>query len=279
MRATAFKVQQRQGDAPPRWLLPLRHLSASSIDMAMRCPEQWRRRYMLGEKARPGSALIVGGAFHGAQEFNYAQKIDSGEDVPTSEVVEFFHDAAWPDKLEEAGGYAEVQWDGKPDELRERGALMVAAYRDNVAPRVQPIAVEQRFEIELGLPVPVIGYVDVERADTLAEMKTSARAMSSPKPDWRLQGRLYQMVKRKPVEWHVTTKTKAPATITPLEEPNLLLEPADDRMTARLVRHVAWAMNHYYATLGPDEPWPGEGIMHPWACQFCGWRPSCRWWT
>jgi hypothetical protein len=52
--------------------LPVDHLSATQISMLNRCPEQYRQRYVLGKKERPGAALIVGGAFHEAIEDDFA---------------------------------------------------------------------------------------------------------------------------------------------------------------------------------------------------------------
>jgi hypothetical protein len=63
--------------APPQgataggaWPERIEHLSASSIGMFRRCPEQFRHRYILGEKERPGEALLIGSAFHTGLEFN-----------------------------------------------------------------------------------------------------------------------------------------------------------------------------------------------------------------
>jgi hypothetical protein len=53
--------------------LPVDHLSATQISMLNSCPEQYRQRYVLGKKERPGAALIVGGAFHEAIEDDFLQ--------------------------------------------------------------------------------------------------------------------------------------------------------------------------------------------------------------
>jgi hypothetical protein len=283
MRATDFVTVRGPAPAVAReeasWQLPVAHLSASSLTMAQRCPEQWRRRYVLGEKERPGAALVLGGAFHSTQEHNYGQKIGSHEDVPTEEMLDYFNDLAWPSAVQRNGGEEEIVWDAKPDTERAKGGAMVSVYREQVAPRIQPIAVEVEFKVDVGLPVPILGYVDVEREHALTELKTAKAKQSSPKPDWRLQGRIYQMVKSKPVEWHVITKTKAPAVYTPLEEPDLALEDSvlASGRTAQLAQQLGWLMNHYMTSLGPDTPWPGA-ITHPWACGFCGWRATCHWW-
>jgi hypothetical protein len=100
------------------------------------------------------------------------------------------------------------------------------------------------------------------------------------KPDWRIQGLLYQAVESKPVEWHVSVKAKNPAVYTPLELPALTLPLNAVTVTATksLVWTIARGMLAYWNTYGPDEPWPGA-VTHPWACDFCGFRPTCAWWA
>ncbi len=29
---------------------------------------------------------------------------------------------------------------------------------------------------------------------------------------------------------------------------------------------------------GPDETWPGT-LSHDWACSYCGFKPTCAWWS
>jgi len=51
------------------------HLSASSLRLLRVCPEAWRRRYILGERERPGEALVLGKAVHSALEHTHRQKV------------------------------------------------------------------------------------------------------------------------------------------------------------------------------------------------------------
>src|SRR5437879_6191865 len=115
---------------PQAWSLPIDHLSASSFGMWSRCPEQWRRRYVLGQKESPGAALVIGSGFHFAQEHNFRQKIESFVDLPAEEVAEAFHHG-WERELEKYGGVNEVVWDDreKPDTVRAKGEKLAVAYR------------------------------------------------------------------------------------------------------------------------------------------------------
>lgn len=122
------------------------HISNTQLDMYWRCPEQYRRRYIEGERRPPGIALLVGGGMHKGAEVNFEQKIESREDLPPSEIV----DAAV------AGFETRVSADGFSctDEEAGRGikavlgeakdltARLAAAHAFLQAPEYQPTEVE-----------------------------------------------------------------------------------------------------------------------------------------
>ena len=63
--------------------------------MFRRCPEQFRHRYILGEKEKPGESLLVGSAFHEGLEFNYLQRIGvRTRTANVAELVEYLQDVA-----------------------------------------------------------------------------------------------------------------------------------------------------------------------------------------
>lgn len=256
------------------------HLSATQLAMFQRCPEQYRRRYVLGEKERPGAALVWGSADHYAHEQNFIQKIKSGEDIPVREVQEAFAEGFYA-SVERNGGESEVEWgDEKPGDVLDAGARLVAVYHQQVSPSVQPLQVEREFSVDVpGVPVPFVGRIDIETAGPAIERKTAKQMQRKPKPDWRVQGLLYQAVTERPVDWHVSVKAKTPAVYTPTEHPELHM-PLRERVVEAantLVSHTARAIIAYLVTFGTTERWPGA-ITHPWSCDFCGYRPTCGWW-
>lgn len=263
----------------PGWPVGLPdHLSATQIGMFQRCPEQYRRRYVLGEKERPGAALIWGAADHAAHEQNFRQKITSGVDVDV-DVVEGAFAEKFDREVEFFGD--EIEWGGdKPGELKDAGVALVAAYHRQVSPKVQPTAVEREFEIAVpGVAVPVIGRMDLETEFPAIERKTSRQSTKKVKPSWRIQGLLYQLVEKRPVAWHVSVKTKTPAVITPEEVPALSLAVSEPtlRATENLVRSTARTIQVFWREFGPEQPWPGA-ISHEWACDWCAYRGRCAWW-
>jgi hypothetical protein len=273
------------GPAPVRpegWPPELReHLSASSLRMLGTCAEQFRRVYLKGERQRPGAALVWGSADHYAHEQNFSQKIDSHRDLPEDEVKLAFAEG-FDRSIDSNGGEEEVDWgDDKPGDLKDRGIKLAAAYHNLVSPRVQPTSAEQPFSLSLpGIPVPLIGRLDLTTEATVIEGKTASAKKSKPEPQWRLQGNLYQLETGLPIEWHVKTKTKIPGVYTPLEEPGLRLVSSRTLLetTVLRVRRMLAGMLALYAVYGPDEPWPTGAPDYGWACDYCGFRPSCAWW-
>jgi PD-(D/E)XK nuclease superfamily len=267
-----------------RWPLPVEHLSASSLGMLARCPEQWRQRYVLGRKERPGEALVIGTAVHLAAEANFSQKVTSHEDIPLARIIDFYDDHAFPVALEQRQGEGdEIVWDTDPDGARKRGRAITYAYQSTVAPRVQPVASETKVEADFGISVPVIGYADVRTTDKVIDIKTSNKARRQIKPEWRIQGAVYSTITEQPVDFHCVSATQKDyrATVnTPLEAPelSLFLPPEARAETIRNVQAMAWMAVHFMETLGPDEPWPTTGQVHPWACGYCGYRPWCPAW-
>jgi hypothetical protein len=249
--------------------------------MLATCPEQYRRVYLKGERQRPGAALVWGSADHYAHEQNFVQKIESHEDIPESDVELAFAEG-FDRSIDSNGGEDEVDWgEDQPGDLKDRGVKLAVVYHRHVSPRVQPVAVEKSVKLELpGLLVPVVGRLDVQTAETVIEGKTATAKKQKPEPQWRLQGALYQLATGLPIEWHVKTKTKVPAVYTPAEEPGLRMVASQMLLDATVerTRRLVATMLTLHELYGPDEPWPSGAPDYGWACDYCGFRPTCAWW-
>ena len=258
--------------------LGLRHLSATSIPMYIGCPNQFRFRSILGQKKRPGEALVIGTAVHSTLEWNFRQKIESHEDVSPAVLVEHFTDLGFPEGISKQEEDGEIEWDAGQDEARKRGQKMIEHYRHNVSERVQPIEVETEFRINGLAPIPVIGYPDVVTEHQVIDYKTAKQLRRVVKPDWQLQGRLYSLVQEKPVDFHVLAHT---GTLTPLEEAGLTISPTDLGKAAirKLIENAAARMESDYNLYGPNEHWPTYGTINEMynkaICAWCGWNAVC----
>jgi hypothetical protein len=283
----AAKVPLEPREPEPLWLDRLTHISPSSIAQAHGCLEHWRRRYICGEKVPPGEAALIGSTMHITLEHNYRQKIDSHEDRPLAEVMEYLEDEALPRKLEQEGGEGEIQWTTNLGTARETARRCTSAYYSLVVPRIQPIAVEQRVEVHARqLPIKMIGYVDTETGLRVIDTKTVSQAAKKIKPGWHLQGTFYAIAQRKQAEFHTISRAKTPTIYTPAElGDDLVVYPPDDaEHFFDQVGHMAQIIEWCYLKFGPDEPWPTTGAIGHWTqtklpCDFCGWRSTCPAWA
>lgn len=276
-----------EGDAAVPLTEHLHHLSASSVGMLLRCPRQFQQRYIFGRKERPGEAPVIGSFLHETLEWNYGQKIESHVDYPVTDALQYLQDVAVPKVLEEEGGVDNVRWDSNFEAARKDADRLTSSYYRTVVPRIQPIAVEQRFEVWVpGVEIPLIGYVDTEEELRTLDVKTGRNAQSKVKPSWMLQGRLYAWAKGKPTEFHSISRAQTPKIVTALESEAMTVPvPTHGQLenTRHLIRTAADLIRYFLATFGTERDWPTWGATPDFTrnmlpCDYCGFRKDCPAW-
>ena len=135
------------------------------------------------------SSLALGLAIHRALELNFREKIQTHEDLDTARVVMLFRDA-WMDQA----GQTQFTSDESQQELRRTGERLVVKYMDEVAPQVEPAAVELDVAGEIS-GVAVRGRVDILDVDgQLIDIKTASRRPSWVSPDYAFQLATYRQI-------------------------------------------------------------------------------------
>lgn len=277
------------------WPEELDHISASSVKMAVRCPEQWRQRYIKGRRLPPAANLLLGRADHSAIEFSMIQKVTSHVDLPIQDVQEKFL-ADLDTEIDKEGGLSELEITGKDKKplttigakkkelgvLKKDGHALVGQYHKLVSPVLQPLMVEQPIVLKpKRLPVKVEGYIDliVEDGVTGSRIIDRKRANSlRTQPEWNIQAEVYQMAYPVPHDWHLSVTTKGGYIALPGDAERLTQAPPPSWKCELTLTHICAEIGHYYSRYGPDEPWPAKGRLHPWACNYCGFREGCWGW-
>lgn len=170
----------------------LQHLSYSSISTYQLCARSWAYRYVEKVPVRKGAALAFGSAFHGTVEA-VIRNHNTALSAPIQEI--------WAQQWQAQTAEADIDWSGDlPEELFNVGARMLAhkdtaALLGSIAPLLDgadPV-IEKRIELRVpGVPVPIIGYIDVITADGVpCDFKTSARAWTADKQEAELQPLFY----------------------------------------------------------------------------------------
>ena len=161
----------------------LTHLSYSSISTWLMCPRSWRYRYVDKVPAPKSPALVFGSAFHDAVEAHVRDQDDTPLAARWSQC--------WAAQLERDG---EVSWDKEPTHYEDLGAAMLSA-PDVVAlvGALTALKIEEKITLNVpGVPVPIIGYIDMIETDGVpADFKTSARSWSQKKADDEMQATFY----------------------------------------------------------------------------------------
>src|ERR1700675_5032008 len=100
-------------------------LSPSQVRCFMDCQIRWWFKYGLKVPDVPTGNMALGRAVHSALCENFAQKVDTREDLPTPCVVALFREA-WANEIEQT----EFRDEENPPELAATGEVLVAKYMD-----------------------------------------------------------------------------------------------------------------------------------------------------
>jgi hypothetical protein len=246
-------------------LLPIDHLSASSVNKFLRCPRQWQDSYILGRKGSVGNALIIGSFVHLALSRRMSGKPDNfGGD--------------WLSAVEKDED-AEIIWKEDPDTSFRIGMKMISDYWEAVGKHLKTVKTEQEFNVEIeGVGVPVVGFIDLETINTAIDYKSTAyynRKQVRPNREWIFQGKVYQIIVPKPFEIHVITRAKEDSIVVPTSQSHPLhVRAGSPDRTAKIIRDAWSRMNWYAETLGLEQPWEGNPL-HEWAGKYCGLGEEC----
>ena len=268
------------------------HLSYSSVNLYTLCPRSFRFRYIDKVQTPTSPNLVFGSAFHGAIEDYIVAQAKAGQ-VDTPTLLTDLWAEHWQKQLADKRN-ADIAWgDKSADEFAALGKRMLknqvtvtgggperkmttSQFLDGLAPMIEgegPV-IEKRVEMNVpGVPVPIIGYIDMIAADGVpVDFKTASRAWYADKakqekqPDFYLAA-LNQTGLAAPdgkFRYIVFTKTKSPK-IQVIE-------------TKRTVADLFWLFGMI------TEIWQAieAGVFPPntttWKCspKWCDYWPMCR---
>lgn len=194
----------------------LTHLSYSSINLYLTCAEHWRRKYLLKQPQPSTPALIIGSAVHGTLEESLVKRQPLAQLWPGVWAAKLKQDA---DSIEWGADTPEQHFN---DGLRLVSEPAVQQLVDGLTPLVDEVGVfiERKVELRVpGVPVPVIGYIDLMTADGVpGDFKTSRNRWTQADAEGEIQPLVYLAALHqagRPVagnrfRHYVITKTKKP---------------------------------------------------------------------
>jgi len=189
-----------------------KHISISQIGTIKMCPMRWKYRYIDKIISPPGIALVAGKAFDEAYNLNYGQKINSKTDLPVEQVQQKFSD-----ELTKGAQEMESDEDIKSvPGLKDTVVNGIATFHQEIAPTVQPEAVQVELRVPLDDEFELLGFVDVETKTEIIDNKTAGKYQEG-KYRTQLQGYIYMRYKltgeSKSAALHYLVKTKTPKCV------------------------------------------------------------------
>jgi CRISPR/Cas system-associated exonuclease Cas4 (RecB family) len=244
-----------------------------------RCQEQYRRRYIEGEKIPPGISMHTGSGFHKGAETNFTQKIETHEDLPAKEIVEAavagFDERVDCDGITLSEEEESVGLDKTVGQAKDRLTTLVALHAQQQAPEYQPTAVEMTVRIDLPGPRDLLGVIDlVDVRKRVTDFKTAAKRKSAGEVDTCIQLTTYAALYAQengelPTEVRLDTVV---ATKTKIYR--------DLQISQRGKAHfdaLAARINVVAASIETGIFPPATGDPRPWWCsdKFCGYYRTC----
>jgi RecB family exonuclease len=175
----------------PKIVLPVDHLSASSISTYLKCPETWRRRYIDDQRTPATTNMALGTTLHKLIE-RHNQALINNEAPPTFEAQSIWANLDLESRLNEAGPGAEWPEQQTTTEAATQILQGYETYANQILQGYTPTSVERRITLELPNQAwTLTGYIDIEGIDNetgetiIADIKLRSRRMpeNTLKPD------------------------------------------------------------------------------------------------
>lgn len=171
----------------------------SHIQMYTKCAEQYRRRYIMGDKLPPGIALIAGSGFHTGVEKTLTHKLETGELPPIEQTTEAACDKVKDMFNDEVFLNDDEQQEGV-DKLKgiviDTAVKCASVHHQILAPQVNPKHIERKWVLEIPqLSMELAGTIDCDEGDIVDDWKTAAKSPRDTEADESGQLTMYSMAK------------------------------------------------------------------------------------
>ncbi len=263
--------------------LPNGYLSASSLNTLLTCPRMFEFKYVQRIPTPPTASMLTGTALHKCFETYYRGVITNPDNRLTLNQMADLASATLEDTLTSEEHYL------KPEEIEEATVTvreLAAAYAENVAPTITPLAVEEEHVGIARCGIPLLSYIDLRHqlpdgSQGIADYKVTTKRWTIDKLTNSLQFGLYALVTGlQNVEVHNLVKT-APAKRSTTKPTDGVTDVAPN---IRILRHAFDGSNdHLENIIESSAALITAGIFPPcamdaWNCNpdWCGYWNICR---
>ena len=179
-----------------------RRFSHSLVSTYLDCPRKAYYRYVENVPSPKSSALMKGSACDSAWTYHLQQKMETKEDLPLADLLEVT-ESAFRDDVAGQGGIAEIEWgDSTPRASLDSALALTRTWHTQLAPLIEPTAVQVELHRSLPSGRDFIGYLDFEgtvdgREGVIGDNKTGSRRMSTSEAEKALQPSAYGFLRGK----------------------------------------------------------------------------------
>jgi CRISPR/Cas system-associated exonuclease Cas4 (RecB family) len=257
------------------------HFSYSQLNTYLICPMKYAHQYVWGTpyETKP-VALLFGKSIHKAAENYYLNLKETGEIIPTDQVIATF-ESVFDRELKNTDAELTLKEGETLESIRDQGIELLKLFHAEVRPQ-KIVAVEFPFSVAVpdtingdgDLPLKLVGYFDLVESDCetylVVELKTSSQRFSSLRLEHDLQATVYSHAMAKMrvatsenstlVRYDVLLKTKKPA----FEHYFVSRTEGDHKRLVHLINQVLKAIENriFYR-----QTW--------WQCSDCQFKKAC----
>lgn len=170
----------------------VRHLSPSKIEGLMKCPEQFRLRYVEKIPEPSVGVMLAGRVVHAVIERSMKQ-VRFGKPLPVAHEMDDWFLVSWNDQIkeeEEKPSFLGWEWDedDPPEKAKAEFRALIPYVRESVLPEIRPKFIEEPVKLmypsEIG-EFLVWGQLDLmDEAGAIWDWKTTAKVSANAKKGW-----------------------------------------------------------------------------------------------
>ena len=163
-------------------------LSPSQARTFLDCAYKWYAKHALGLPDPPNGSFVRGRVVHKMAELYYRARL-AGKTPDLDDMHQPFEEA-W----DREAAMAAFGADENVDELKRQAAVLTRKYLEEVAPEIQPAAVERPVTGTIG-GVCVRAFIDlVDTRGRIIDLKTAAKSPSGVSADYAFQVATYRQL-------------------------------------------------------------------------------------
>ena len=253
------------------------YISQTRLGMLSRCGEQFRRRYIEGERMAPAVAMLVGRAVDQSVNANLESKIETGALLPSEAVQDLARDSLtteWrSEEVELSEEEAEKGTKAVRGEAIDKSIRLAVLHHAAIAPDLEPTSVQRKFRARIKGESNIIltGVLDVEEKSVVRDTKTSGKSPQKNAADLSLQLTMYALAVL--VETGEAPETVALDYLVDLKTPKAVTQTStrgQEDFRVLLSRIEAFARVVQAGAFAPASP--DDWICSP---KWCGYHSTC----